>query len=183
MGMWKAGLVAALALLAAGCSRDGQKAAGGSNASAVVEVPKRKPGLWKQTMLVEGIDVIQTVQLCLDPDSDSKLAWWGQQGFKQACSKNEIEKQPDGSWKFSSVCEGAGVRTTNDGSAVGDFNSRYQLKAESSTSGAPIPEMNGTRTITIDAEWVGECPAGMKPGDMDLPNGQRMNMLEVSGQQ
>lgn len=184
MHTWKIGIlvgVAALGLTA--CKRnDAEKTDKQIAAAPTVEVPKRKPGLWKQTLLVEGLDVLQTVQLCLDEASDSKLAWWGQQGFKQSCSKNEITRAPDGSWAFNSVCEGGGVKTTNTGSAVGDFNSRYQIKADTTTSGAPIAQMNGSRTITIDAEWVGECPAGMKPGDMELPNGQRMNMLEVSGQ-
>ena len=183
MSIWKAGVIAGIAVLAAtACSKTGDGDAVDKAAPAAVEVPKRKPGLWKQTMLVEGADVLQTVKLCIDEASDPKLAWWGQQGFKQACSKNEINRQPDGSWKFSSVCEGAGVKTTNDGAAVGDFSSRYQLRAESTTTGAPIPQLNGSRTITIDAEWMGECPAGMSPGDLELPNGQRMNMLEVSGQ-
>lgn len=185
MTIWKAGAIAGMAIFAvAACSKDSKTEASGQTVAApVVEVPARKPGLWKQTLLVEGVDMIQTVQLCLDAASDAKLAWWGQSGFKQACSKNEIVKQPDGSWKFSSVCEGGGVKTTNDGSAVGNFESKYQIRADSTTTGAPVPQMNGSRTITIDAEWVGECPAGMAPGDMELPNGQRMNMLEVSGQQ
>lgn len=185
MDIWKSGVIAGAAIAAVvACSKD-NKESGRQEvvAPVVVEVPKRKPGLWKQTMLVEGIDVIQTVQLCIDAASDSKLAWWGQQGFKQACSKNEVVRQPDGSWKFSSVCSGAGVKTTNDGSAVGDFSSKYQLRADSTTSGAPVPEMNGSRSITIDAVWAGECPAGMKPGDMETANGQRINMLELSGQQ
>ena len=183
MSIWRAGVIAAITVFAAtACSKAGEGDAVEKAAPAVVEVPKRKPGLWKQTMLVEGADVLETVKLCLDEASDSKLAWWGQQGFKQACSKNDITRQPDGSWKFSSVCEGAGVKTTNDGAAVGDFSSRYQLRAESTTTGAPIPQLNGSRTITIDAEWTGECPAGMSPGDLELPSGQRMNMLEVSGQ-
>ena len=184
MSIWKAGvMIGIVAFASAACSKDQPTDAAGKAAPAAVEVPKRKPGLWKQTMLVEGVDVLQTVQLCLDEASDPKLAWWGQQGFKQACSKNDISRQPDGSWKFSSICEGAGVKTTNDGAAVGDFSSRYQLRAESTTTGAPVPQMNGSRTVTIDAEWLGECPAGMAPGDMDLPNGQRMNMLEMSGLQ
>ncbi len=185
MSIWKMGVVIGLAacvVTACSKSQDGS-AAGKAAAPAAVEVPARKAGLWKQTLLVEGVDMIQTVQLCLDKASDAKLAWWGQSGFKQACSKNEIVRQPDGSWKFSSICEGAGVKTTNDGSAVGNFESKYQIRADSTTTGAPVPEMNGSRTITIDAEWVGECPEGMRPGDMELPNGQRMNMLEVSGQQ
>lgn len=182
MSVWKAGLVAAIAIVAVGaCSKDsGEKAATGAKVAAV-EVPKRKPGLWKQTMLIEGLDAIQTTKLCLDAATDAKLAWWGQQGFKQSCSKSEVKREPDGSWRFSSVCEGGGVKTTNDGTAVGDFNSRYQLKAESSTSGAPVPEMNGSRTVTIDAEWVGECPANMRAGDIELPNGQRVNIVEISG--
>lgn len=184
MSIWKVGVLAGIVVLAAtACSKE--KQAGETDrsaaAAATVEVPKRKPGLWKQTMLVEGLDVLQTTQVCLDEASDAKLAWWGQQGFKQACSKNEIVRQPDGSWKFSSVCEGAGVKTTNDGAVVGDFSSRYQLRAESTTTGAPVPQMNGSHTVTIDAEWVGDCPAGMAPGDLDLPNGQRVNMLEISG--
>lgn len=176
-------ILGALVLVATACSPresgpDAKKAA----AAPVAETPKRKPGLWKQTMLVEGIDGIQSVQLCLDGPSDAKLSWWGQQGFKQTCSKNEISQETDGSWRFSSVCEGAGVRTTNDGAAVGDFNTKYQLKAVSTTSGAPIPEMNGTRDVSIDAEWLGACPTGMRPGDMELPDGRRINMLKVAGQ-
>lgn len=185
MKIRNAGVIIGIAVLATAACSKADKAADANTAAApaaAVEVPKRKPGLWKQTMLVEEAGVLQTVQICLDAASDSKLAWWGQQGFKQACSKSEVTRQPDGSWKFSSVCSGAGVKTTNDGSAVGDFNSKYQLKAASTTTGAPVPAMNGSRTITIDAEWLGECPAGMKPGDIDLPNGQRVNMLEVSGQ-
>lgn len=184
MSIWKIGVIVGVAAFAAAaCSRADRAGDADKPAPAVVEVPKRKPGLWKQTMLVEGVDVLQTVKLCLDEASDPKLAWWGQQGFKQACSKNDVERQPDGSWKFSSSCEGAGVKTTNDGVAVGDFSSRYQLRAESTTTGAPIPQLNGSRTITIDAEWAGECPAGMGPGDMDMPDGQRVNMLEISGLQ
>lgn len=183
MNIWKASALAGLAIVAVtACKKTGGETDGVTAAApAAVETPKRKPGLWKQTLLVEGVDVIQSVQLCLDAASDAKLAWWGQSGFKQACSKNEIKRQPDGSWRFSSICEGGGVKTTNDGSAVGDFNSKYQIKAESSTAGAPMAQMNGTRAITIDAQWVGECPAGMRPGDMEMPNGQRVNMLEVSG--
>lgn len=183
MRILKAGVMVGIVMLAAAACSKKPNEAEGKASSTVVEVPKRKPGLWKQTLLVEGVDELQTVQLCLDEASDPKLAWWGQQGFKQACSKNDISRQPDGSWKFSSVCEVGGVKTTNDGAAVGDFNARYQLRADSTTTGSAIPQMNGSHTITIDAEWLGECPAGMKPGDLDLPGGKRINMLEMSGMQ
>lgn len=187
MAIRKSVVVVGLALLSASCGKpeagdtDADPAA--KTASAVVEVPTRKAGLWKQTMTLEGMDMIQSVQICIDAASDAKLAWWGQQGLRQACSKNEVSKAPDGSWKFSSICEGGGVKTVSNGVAVGNFEERYQLKAESTTTGAPLAQMNGSRTVTIDAQWVGECPSGMKPGDMKLPDGRTVNMLNISGQQ
>jgi hypothetical protein len=35
------------------------------------------------------------------------------------------------------------------------------------------------RTV-IDAKYIGRCPAGMKPGDMALPNGLTLNLVEIA---
>lgn len=178
-----AGVLATLSLGALGaCSKPVQGEARDAGAAPTGQAPHRKPGLWKQSLLQEGSDTINSFTLCLDAEADTKLSWWSQQGFKRKCSKNELKQQPDGSWKFSSICEGMGMRMTNDGSAVGDFNSKYQIKAESTTTGAPNPVMNGTRVVTIDGEWLGECPAGMKPGDIETADGRRMNMLQMMQQ-
>jgi len=40
--------------------------------------------------------------------------------------------------------------------------------------------MVAAQKTIIDARHVGKCPAGMKPGDMTLPNGERFNLLQVS---
>jgi hypothetical protein len=173
----------ALTLLSLGglAACDGKPPTDKARNAAPVETPRRKPGLWKQTVLVEDLNALQSVNLCLDAASDVALSWWSQQGFRQNCSRNEIKRQPDGSWRFSAVCEAGGVRTTSQGSAVGDFNRKYQLRSDVTTVNSPVAQMNGTRKIAIDAEWQGECPRGMNPGDMDLPDGRRVNLLELSG--
>ena len=177
-------VIGASALPLAACNKKPAEQAGQANVAAQpakVETPKRKPGLWKQTIFVEDINALQTATVCLDADADAKMAWWAQQGVRGGCAKNDMRRQPDGSWKFSSVCEMAGgIKMTTDGTAVGDFQSKYEVKAETTTSGAPMAQMNGTRTVTIDASWQGACPAGMKPGDMELPDGRRVNMLEMA---
>ncbi|MGE5567084.1 MAG: DUF3617 domain-containing protein [Parcubacteria group bacterium] len=176
-------LIGATALPLAACDKDSADKGDQANVAvrAPVETPKRKPGLWKQTMLIEGLDVVQSAKLCLDEATDSKVSWWAQQGVRSGCAKNDVQRQPDGSWKFSSVCQmEGGIRMVTEGSAVGDFDSKYEVKAETTTSGAPMAQMNGTRTVTIDAEWQGPCPADMKPGDMELPDGRRMNMLAMA---
>ena len=42
------------------------------------------------------------------------------------------------------------------------------------------PPMMGKadNTTTQDGQWTGACPAGMKPGDMVMPGGMKMNILE-----
>lgn len=184
MRLWMAAMmIGAVALPLAACDRQAADEEDGAAAPAVVETPKRKAGLWKQTMSIEGLNMVQTANLCLDADSDKKLAWWAQQGVRGGCDKNDVSRNPDGSWSFSSVChlEG-GMKTTTTGHAVGDFQRAYQVKAESTTEGAPIPAMNATRTVVIDSAWQGECPAGMQPGDMELPTGQRVNILQMSAE-
>jgi hypothetical protein len=185
MRLWMAAMmIGAVALPLAACDRQApEEEDAGPSAPAVVETPTRKAGLWKQTMSIEGLNMIQTVNLCLDAASEKKVSWWAQQGARGGCDKNDVQRNPDGSWSFSSVChlEG-GMKTTTTGQAVGDFQRAYQVKAESTTEGSPIPAMNRTNTVTIDATWLGECPAGMVAGDMDLPSGQRMNVLQMAAQ-
>ena len=185
MRPWIAALViGATALPLAACNRqksNDQQASAVASAPAPVPTPTRKPGLWKQTMFLEDNNAMQTASLCLDKAADAKMAWWAQQGVRGGCAKNDVQRQPDGSWKFSSVCEMAGgIKMVTEGSAVGDFDSKYQVKAETTTTGAPMPQMNGTHAVTIDATWEGPCPEGMQPGDMQLPDGRRVNMLAMA---
>jgi hypothetical protein len=34
-------------------------------------------------------------------------------------------------------------------------------------------------TFTQDGKWQGACPADMKPGDMVMPTGMKMNILDM----
>ena len=177
MRLWTAAIViGAVALPLAGCNRHEQQQQPAGKARAV-ETPKRRPGLWTQTTDVQGIGSFPAVSLCLDVAADKKISWWGQQGARAGCAKNEVTKNSDGSWSFSSSCQTeGGIHTSTEGVASGDFQSAYQVTATSTTEGAPLPEMNGSHHVVITATWKGPCPADMKPGDMKLPDGSIMNM-------
>ena len=43
------------------------------------------------------------------------------------------------------------------------------------TAGSSMPQANGTRKMSMDGVWKGPCPAGMAPGDMELPGGMRVS--------
>lgn len=179
MRLWMAALLTgAMALPLAACNRADEEPA----PRKVYETPDRKAGLWKQTTTAAGMGDVPTVHLCLDAATDKKMAWWGQQGMRANCPQNEVTRNADGSWSFQSVCESpGGTKTTTKGQVSGDFQARYHVEAQNTTVGAPRPEMNGSRAVTMDAEWVGECPANMRPGDLQLPDGSLVNMVELTG--
>jgi hypothetical protein len=157
-------------------------AASAATEAAEPDMPVRKPGLWKQTLLVGGDPFVQDVKLCLDAEAEKKVSWWGKKGLRADCVEDEIVQQPDGSWRFSSVCVGQDhVKTTTRGSTVGDFQRRYQINAEMTISNPADPRQSGTRSMTLDAEWLGPCPSGMKPGQLDYPSGESVNLLDLAG--
>lgn len=172
-------VVGAVAVLSA-C--DGQPpAAARDGATTVRDAPVRRPGLWRQVMLIEGTEGIRSLTLCLDAAADQKLSWWGGGGgLRQGCSRNLMRKTPGGAWKFESVCETTpGVQTQMAGEVVGNFQEKYQMRAETTTRNSPVLELVGARTVSIDAEWLGPCPADMQAGEAQFETGQRVNLLQI----
>ncbi len=179
-------LCAATAL--AGCSRKQEGAASAdqpaaqASASAVVAPatpPKRKPGLWVQTMTIPGMT--QKSSICTDAAVEDAVGFWGQQMTRDRCARSSITRNADGSWTVESQCDmGSGGVTTTKGVARGDFNTAYSMTMESSTVGAGAAHMNGVHKMTLQATWQGPCPAGAKPGDIDLGNGMKINMMDMA---
>ena len=179
------GLVALIGITACQKKTDGAAATGeAANASAAapanplapVGPPKRKPGLWTQTVSTRGVN--QVSKICIDAATDAQMSAWGAAAGKDMCSKNVISPTAGG-WKFEAVCGmGQGGTSSTTGEAIGDFNSKYVVKATTVTSGSSMPQANGTHAMELTATWEGPCPAGMKPGDMTmtLPGGRSMTM-------
>lgn len=174
--------IAAVALLAlAACQKKTESAATGKAAPATASAPAspmtpppRKAGLWEQTVSTAGMT--QLTKLCLDEATDKQMAWWGSQAAKSNCEQQVITPRPGGGWDFRSVCKSPdGAVITSSGAATGDFNSRYKVDVASTTTGGSMPQANGEHKIAIEATWKGPCPAGMKPGDMELPGGMKIN--------
>jgi hypothetical protein len=182
-------LVCATAILAlAACSKkpDTAKApeAAGSATTAATPAapaltpPERKAGLWEQKVSTSGMT--QVSRICFSDEVNKNMTLWGQQGGKDMCAEQSMTPTPGG-WKFSSTCNmGSGGTIVSTGEAKGDFGSHYTVNVKSTTSGAGAPQMNGEHAMTVEATWKGPCPAGFKPGDMELPGGIKVNMLTMS---
>lgn len=182
-------VVACAAVLAvAACSKKTEETATGDGAPAAANAPagpiappKRKPGLWVQTISTAGMN--QETKLCLDEATEAKMTLWGQAMGQDMCSKNQITPAPGG-WKLESECDfGEAGKNVTTGTITGDFNSRYVMKMTTTTTGAKMVQANTTQEMEMTGAWQGACPADMKPGDMLLPGGMKMNINQVAAMQ
>ena len=85
------------------------------------------------------------------------------------CSKRDVQKSATG-MTIDSVCTIAGKTMTSHIVVSGSFDSNYTMT---------ITSEGGSRTITLEAKWLGPCAADQKPGDMLMSNGIKMNILDM----
>ena len=120
------------------------------------------PGLWKTQVIASGVPTNLT-RMCYDKALTEKLGVMGRapQGG-QACTET-MTPNPDGSIAFTSTCGGAATT----GVMRGDLNKAYTVEFNS-----------GGQAMKIDATREGDCPAGFKPGDMEV-QGVKINILDA----
>ena len=148
------------------------------SAPAPTVMPQRTPGLWEQKITTAGMS--QTTSICIDKTVEQRFSVWGQQADKNDCTQSQVTPRIGGGWNFASTCNmGETGVTTTKGEVTGDFAKAYKVSAQNTITGASTPQMNGTQQMTIDATWKGPCPAGVKPGDMLLPGGMKINMMQI----
>ena len=146
--------------------------------AAPVAMPQRAPGLWEQKVTTAGMS--QTTSICIDKTVEQRFSVWGQQAGKNDCTQSQVTPRIGGGWNFASTCNmGETGMTTTKGEVTGDFAKAYKVSAQNTIAGASTPQMNGTHQMTIEATWKGPCPAGVKPGDMLLPGGMKINMMQI----
>jgi len=144
-----------------------------------LEMPSRKPGLWELTMQMEGpAKMVQVMKHCIDAATDKLMnSQFG--GSAQNCSKQDVVKS-GATMTIDAVCTFGGATVTSHSVVTGSFDSGYTVDMTStSTGGPPMPGAGGATHMKIAAKWLGACAAGQRPGDMILPNGMKMNVLEM----
>jgi len=144
----------------------------GVAAAAGAELPARKAGLWQvDTAISAGKSV--SIKKCVDAQTDQTMQTSAGAASQRDCSKREVQKTGD-TITIDSVCTIAGKTRTAHAVISGDFSSAYTMTITSQGDGG-----TGQRTVTTTAKWLGPCAADQKPGDTIMPNGMKMNVLEM----
>jgi hypothetical protein len=147
-----------------------------------LDMPARKAGLWELKMSFDNAGIPgQTMKQCIDAATDKLMKSNFGGPPQQSCEKQEVSKSGD-AIVVDSVCSFAGATSTSHAVITGSFDSTYLMKVTSKRKGGPrIPGMapGGETHMTIAAKWLGPCTKGQRPGDMIMPNGMTMNVLDL----
>jgi hypothetical protein len=145
-----------------------------------LEMPARKPGLWQLRIEFAGRKLpAQTVKQCIDAASDKLMNSSYTGGV--SCSKQDVSHS-GATMTIDTVCRSGPATNTSHVVVNGSFDSGYTMDVTSTrTGGPPVPGLppGGAMHTTITAKWLGPCAAGMRPGDMIMANGMKMNMLDM----
>jgi Protein of unknown function (DUF3617) len=142
-----------------------------------VELPVRKAGLWEMKMVRTGGSVPDmTMQHCTDASTDKQMSTSFSPG-KETCSRQDVQKTSAG-YVTDTVCSVAGMTITSHAEITGDFNSAYTVKSTSHSEGGVTGKSHDS-TTTIEAKWLGACKADQKPGDIVMPGGMKMNVMDL----
>lgn len=143
------------------------------------DMPKMKPGLWETTSSSTGPKgaPAQTskTSMCIN-DAVQKDMMEFSKSMGAQCTKNTIRR--DGN-KYIGEAEcnfgGSTMKSQSTTTFTGDTAYRVESRA---TFSPPMGGMSESST-TQEAKHAGACPAGMKPGDMTMPGGRTMNIIDM----
>jgi len=135
-----------------------------------IDLPKFKEGLWEirgQSIENPGARKTEfTYRLCRNHAYDEATAALLKN--VKGCS-TAIKDLKKGMYSSSSTCTVAGTKIVSSGltTYIGDAATHSEAHA------TYTPAYNGKtdETVTQDQQYVGDCPAGMKPGEMVDPDG------------
>jgi len=133
--------------------------------------PTRKPGWWEMQMVITGPTaepIHQTRRVCTDAAFDKVDSPLGVNMSGAGCQP-KVTRTAAG-WSVAGTCDTGKMKITANAQASGDFSDRYHVDIDLRMDPPPQPEV-AHMTIGVDARWVGECPAGKKPGDFDTSGG------------
>ena len=143
-------------------------------------LPKRKAGLWEMQMGMAG-GQSQTMKVCLDEATDKAMYQMGAQMSGSMCSKFSLAVK-DGAVVADGVCSLPGPQ--GNVTMTSHSETRFQGDSSYSTTGHvkydPAVMGHSEADVSSSGKWVGACAAGQKPGDMILPNGQKVNINDMA---
>jgi hypothetical protein len=159
-----------------GCIAAAMLAATFCGAALADDYPSRKPGLWEVTIAAAGAPA-HKMQMCIDAATDQLFHTVGTDLRTKHCAQNDV-KVNGAVVTSDSVCKIHGTTVTT--TATTNFTSDSAYHSDIKTHFDPAVLGKTDEAMTQDGTWSGPCPADMKPGDLVLANGIKINVKTLN---
>ena len=148
----------------------------GAGASAA-DIPVLKSGLWELSRSTsQQPETKRVTEMCLDESVQADMREFGLGVAKELCSKSD--RRVEGNrLTIDAVCKLGATTMTAHSVMTFSGNTAYHTEGRA-TYDPPMANMSESKS-SIDAKWVGECPAGQQPGDITLESGQKINIKSM----
>ncbi len=127
------------------------------------------------------------MQVCVDPATDRELMEFGLRIARGTCKKHTM-RHAGNALVIDAECKLGPIRSVTKSTLSGDFRSKYTVRTEGTTeSKVAIGNLSkGPReTLVVQtARWTSAtCTGGLKPGDIAMPGGLKVNVQKIKGLQ
>jgi hypothetical protein len=148
----------------------------GAGASAA-DIPVLKSGLWELSRSTsQQPETKRVTEMCLDESVQAEMREFGLGVAKELCSKSD--RRVEGNrLTMDAVCKLGATTMTAHSVMTFSGNTAYHTEGRA-TYDPPMANMSESKS-SIDAKWIGECPAGQQPGDITLESGQKINIKSM----
>jgi hypothetical protein len=147
-------------------------------AAPPVEVPPLRAGLWEATAKSADRTAPRpaVTRMCLDKHTQRNVLEQLVFAMPRMCSRYEYGMRGGRFVTDSSCTLGA---STIEGRTETTFvrDTAYHIEVVGRVG--PTGRLAEQQRATIDGRHVGACPASMRPGDMVLPNGLTLNLVQL----
>lgn len=150
-----------------------------SAAAAAIDFPTLKSGLWESRVNRDAAQKssMPVTRICIDSAVQKEMLDMGMGSMKSMCSKNDLRR--DGN-RIYGEAECKLGESTMKSKSVTTFTSDSAYHTEVKSSYEPPFMGRSASTTVIDAKWTGACPAGVRPGDVIMPDGKSINMRDMT---
>ena len=147
----------------------------GTLPAPAAELPSRKPGLWEVKTSIEHSNApARVIQQCIDAATDQMTQSSAGPFAPAACPERNVQTS-ENSITIDSTCTFGGKPATAHSVVTGSFDDAYKMTVTAQSEDIP----GGKMIMTMEAKWLGPCAADLKPGDIVLGNGVKINLPEL----
>ena len=151
------------------------------NTAQALDLPKRKSGLWEMPMIGDQTNgQPQTVTTCVEQKTYTGLSSSFGGKIPKNCKQPTLKKSA-GSYVITSSCKFTDSNVKTVAILSGDTNSAYNIVRTSTYTPPNKGRKESKQTIT--AKWLSPCKADQRPGDMIMPDGSKVNIIDIQRMQ